>query len=269
MNHFKLVHGTTAPTRYTKIVFVPGKDTKFVKQYQETEYVSRYTKLAAPPASWTPPAPDPDPITIVDGKGANWVSKDFYISRDVIAKTAQFAGGLAPMTYRARFQTKDSGSNEWNSEPWITVPNEKVDVTFQLTKPCDIRFQSQAKDSNDPADQLNSTTGTKKAIPLPTIGTITIDPANLAAPPGDIITLTATWSGDAQDSLPAWKIRSGPGMIYSTMNIGNTVQVQVNPDASAGSSIQVQCDISNVNTSDTPQSTVATIVVEASGTLTN
>lgn len=265
MSHFKLVHGTTAPTRYTKIVFVPGKDTKYVRQYQETEYVSRYTKLAAPPASWI--KPDPDPITIVEGKGANWVSKDFYVSRDVIAKTAQFAGGLAPMTYRARFQTKDSGSNEWNSEPWVTVPNEKVDVTFQLIKPCDIRFQSQAKDSNDPADQLNSTTGTKTAVPLPTIGTITLDPANLAAPAGDIITLTATWSGDAQDSLAAWKIRSGPGMIYSTMNIGNTVQVQVNPDATAGASIQVQCDISNVNTSDTPQSTVATIVVEASGTL--
>lgn len=269
MSYFKLVHGTTTPTRYTKIIFAPGKDTKYNRQYQETDYVSRYTKLAAPPASYVPPAPDPDPITIVDGKGANWVSQDFYVSRDVIAKTAQFAGGLAPMTYRARFQTKDSGSNEWNSEPWVTVPNEKVDVTFQLTKPCDIRFQSQAKDSNDPSAQLNSTTGTKKAIPLPTIGTITIEPASLAAPAGDIITLTATWSGTAQDSLASWKIRSGPGMIYSTMNIGNTVQVQINPDAADGASIQVQCDISNTNTSDTPQSTVAMIVVESSGTLSN
>ena len=269
MNHFKLVHGTTAPTRYTKIVFVPGKDTKFVKQYQEAEYVSRYTKLAAPPASWTPPAPDPDPITIVEGKGANWVSSNFYVGRDVIAKTAQFEGGLAPMTYRARFQTKDSGGYEWNNEPWVTVPNEKVDVTYQITKPCDIRFQSQANDSSYPQDICDSFTGTKIAVPLPTIGTITIEPSSIAAPPGDVITFTATWSGDAQDSLAAWRIRSGPGIIFSTSNMGDTVQVEINPDAEEGKTIQVQCDISNINTADTPQSAVATLVVNKQGNLTN
>jgi hypothetical protein len=53
------------------------------------------------------------------------------------------------------------------------------------------------------------------------------------------------------------------------MNIGDTIQVQINPDATDGQSILVQCDISNINASDTPQSTVATIVVQASGTLIN
>ena len=50
------------------------------------------------------------------------------------------------------------------------------------------------------------------------------------------------------------------------MNIGDSIEVQVNPDATNGDSIQVMCDITNSNASDNPQSAVATVVVSSSGT---
>ena len=43
---------------------------------------------------------------------------------------------------------------------------------------------------------------------------------------------------------------------------GNQIQVQVNADAAHGESIQVQCDASNSTSTDSPQSTVAVIVVQ-------
>jgi hypothetical protein len=71
MTHEKLVAGTTSPTRYTKIIRNPGAGTKYNRTYQETEYVSRYTKLVAggkdyvPPAPPEPPEPEPIPETTI------------------------------------------------------------------------------------------------------------------------------------------------------------------------------------------------------------
>ena len=62
MKHFKLVAGTESPTRYTKIIRNPGADTKYNRTYQETDFISRYTKTAAPGIGYTPPAiPEPEP----------------------------------------------------------------------------------------------------------------------------------------------------------------------------------------------------------------
>ena len=171
MNHFKLVHGTTAPTRYTKIVFVPGKDTKFVKQYQDTEYVSRYTKLAAPPASYVPPAPPSDPLAVAEGKGANWVNTNVYeIGQTVEAKTAEYVGGVEPVTYRYRFQTKAKGADGWVNKPWTNTTNEKNSVFYTIEDTGQIKFQSQARDASDPTVQLNSVTGIKTIVdPAPLV----------------------------------------------------------------------------------------------------
>ena len=165
MNHFKLVHGTTAPTRYTKIVFAPGKDTKFVKQYQEAEYVSRYTKLAAPPASWTPPGSLPEPLAVADGKGANWVGTNVYeIGQTVEARTAEYVGGAEPVTYRYRFQTKAEGADSWVNTSWTNTTNAKNPVFYTIEDTGQVKFQSQARDAADPTVQLNSVTGIKTVV---------------------------------------------------------------------------------------------------------
>ena len=202
------------------------------------------------------------PLALADGQGANWVSTNVYeIGQTVEAKTAAFTGGKEPVTYRYRFQTKAPGSDTWVNGSWTTTTNAKNSVFYTINSPGTLKFQSQARDSSDPIVQLNSNTGTKE-IPQLTIGTLTIAPANTAAVPNDIIQYNASWTGDAQDSLPIWSIRSGPAVIHSMMNMGTSVEVQVNSDATAGESIQVQCDIANSNASDSPQSTLAVIVVQ-------
>ena len=63
MTHEKLVTGTESPTRYTKIIRNPGAGTKYNRTYQETDYVSRYTKTVAGGKDYVPPAPPPPPPT--------------------------------------------------------------------------------------------------------------------------------------------------------------------------------------------------------------
>ena len=206
------------------------------------------------------------PLAIAEGQGANWVSTNVYeIGQVVEARTAEFTGGKEPVTYRYRFQTKAPGSDTWVNGSWTSTTNAKNLATFNCINAGQVKLQSQARDASDPVVQLNSVTGIK-TIPQVTIGDITIVPSSTSAPPGEIITFTASWTGDAQDSLPSWRIRSGPGIIYSSMNIGDSIEVQVNPDATNGDSIQVMCDITNSNASDNPQSAVATVVVSSSGT---
>jgi hypothetical protein len=165
MSYFKLVHGTTTPTRYTKIILAPGKDTKYNRRYQETDYVSRYTKLAAPPASYVPPGPPAEPLAVAEGKGANWVGTNVYeIGQTVEARTAEYVGGVEPVTYRYRFQTKAKGADSWDNGSWINTTNEKNPVFRSIVDTGQIKFQSQARDASDPTVQLNSITGVKTIV---------------------------------------------------------------------------------------------------------
>ena len=67
-------------------------------------------------------------------------------------------------------------------------------------------------------------------------------------------------SGDA-DPLFLWAIRSGPANITSMYNFGPTAEVTINPDAGSGDTVQVQVTADDPSSTDTPQSTVVTIVV--------
>ena len=270
MNHFKLVHGTTAPTRYTKIVFAPGKDTKFVKQYQEAEYVSRYTKLAAPPASWTPPAPPAEPLAVADGKGANWVGTNVYeIGQVVEGRTAEYVGGVEPVTYRYRFQTKATGSDTWVNQSWTNTTNAKNPVYFEIAEAGQLKLQSQARDSSDPTVQLNSVTGIKTIKPQTTIGAISflangIEAAgdNCSALVGSTINVDCiTTGGDATNETYTWSIRSGSASIKgSTTN--KTCDVELGNEYPG--MVQVQCTVRSQNSSNTPQSSVLAVVLAES-----
>ena len=75
-----------------------------------------------------------------------------------------------------------------------------------------------------------------------------------------MVGFTASCTGDA-DPLYLWAIRSGPGQITSTYNFGPTVEVTINANATSGDTVQVQVTADDPSATDTPQSTVVTIVV--------
>ena len=269
MTHEKLVAGTSSPTRFTKIIRNPGAGTKYNRTYQEVDYVSRYTKTVAGGKDYVPPAPPFDPLAIAEGKGSNWLNTNVYeVGQTVEGRTAEFTGGLEPITYRYRFQFKATGSDTWVNGSWTNTTNAKNPVTYELTETGQIKLQSQARDSQDPVVQLNSVAGVKtvkEPIPPTTIGVLSIAPPNTSAEPSGVVVCDAIISGDAEDSMFVWTIRSGPATIISTFNFGNQIQVQVNADATHGESIQVQCDASNSTSTDSPQSTIAVIVVQIPG----
>ena len=163
MNHLKLVAEATTPTRYTKVIRNPGQDTKYNHQYQVTDYVSRYTKVATAPAEYLT-----EPLVVADGQGANWVGTNVYeVGQTVEGKTAAYTGGKDPVTYRYRFQFKATGSTDWVNESWTNTTNAKNTVTYTLTETGQVKLQAQARDSSDPVIQLNSITGIKTVVAAP------------------------------------------------------------------------------------------------------
>lgn len=205
------------------------------------------------------------PLAIADGLGANWLGTNVYeIGQTVEGKTAEFTGGKEPVTYRYRFQTKAVGSDTWVSGPWTNTTNAKNPVFYTITQAGELKLQSQARDASDPIKTVSSNTGVKTVSQL-TIGDVTIEPDNTSSAPGAIVSFTVTWDGDARNALPMWSIRSGPAIIYSSSNMQTTVEIQVNPDATNGESIQVQCDLVDSNASDSAKSAVSMVIISSSG----
>ena len=200
-------------------------------------------------------APTP-PLEVADGQGANWVGSNVYeIGQTVEARTAAFTGGLAPVTYRYRFQTKAVGSDTWVNQAWTNTTNAKNPVFYNITAAGQVKFQSQARDSSDPTVQLNSVTGIK-TVAQTTIGTVTatIDGApydiTVGAPvtilSGDSVVLATSISGDASPSY-TWTVKSGSASFTGT---GSSVTALI--DTIAPGSVQIQCDIIDANASDNP-----------------
>ena len=175
MSYFKLVAPSESPTRYTKVIRSPGADTKYNRRYEATGYVSRYTKSVAPPASYTPPGPDFEPLEIAPNQGSNWIGSNVYeVGQTIEAKTASYTGGLEPVTYRCRFQWKPIGTSTWVNGEWMDTDNEKTSFFFECKEEEDLKFQTQARDFQDPAVQLNSITGIKTIVAGPDIEPLSI-----------------------------------------------------------------------------------------------
>ena len=202
------------------------------------------------------PVPPSDPLEVADGQGANWVGSNVYeIGQTVEARTAAFTGGVEPVTYRYRFQTKAVGSNSWVNQSWTNTTNAKNPIFYNITAPGQLKFQSQARDASDPTVQLNSVTGIK-TVAQTTIGTVTatIDgaPYDIAvgAPvtvmSGDSVVLATSISGDASPSY-TWTVKSGSASFTGT---GSTVTALI--DTVPPGSVQIQCDIVDTNASDNP-----------------
>jgi hypothetical protein len=220
MTHEKLVAGTASPTRYTKIIRNPGAGTKYNRTYQETGYVSRYTKTVAGGKDYVPPAPpEPefDPLAVADGQGSNWVGGNVYeVGQTIEGRTAAFTGGLEPVIYRYRFQFKATDSDTWVNEPWTNTTNSKNSVTYTPTETGQVKLQSQARDAQDPVVQLNSVTGIKTIEPQRTIGNITITADGTPVVFGEPIhthvntpvEVIATITGNSEPNYK-WEVRGG------------------------------------------------------------
>lgn len=225
------------------------------------------------PGPGTEPGPQPEPaapLTVADGKGANWVGTNVYqIGQVVEGRTAEYEGGVEPVTYRYRFQTKALGSDSWVNQSWTNTTNEKNPVYFEIVEAGQLKLQSQARDSSDPVVQLNSITGIKTVEPQTTIGAISYlvngteaagDSCNALA--GSSINVDCVTSGGtATNETYFWKIRSGSATIVGSAS-NKTCDVQLGSEFPG--MVQVQCTVSSVNSSNTPQSGVLAVVLAES-----
>ena len=69
-----------------------------------------------------PPEPPAEPLVVADGKGSNWLSSNvFEVGQTVEAKTAEYSGGVQPVSYKCRFSTRASADDPWATNPAVTA----------------------------------------------------------------------------------------------------------------------------------------------------
>ena len=197
-----------------------------------------------------------EPTTITNGTYLNPTT--VYQHETVTMNPAVMTGGYGTITYKYRLQEMESGTDTWNNLTNFQsgIPTYTVSQSAAGDK---LRFQTQGKDETGQTKVSNSVTTT---VAVSTeIGTVSVDPPGpLQMDPGELVGFTATCSGDA-DPLYTWSIRSGPAQITSTYNYGYTTEVTINADATSGATVQVQVTADDPSSTDTPQSTIVTILV--------
>jgi hypothetical protein len=197
-----------------------------------------------------------EPTVMTNGTFSN--PTNAYLHETLTMYSATMVGGYGGITYEYRLQSMDAGTDTWtNLTDWVTtIPVHEVDQSDEGDK---LRFQTKGTDTTGQTKTSNSGVTTVAVSTL--IGTVTIGPVSaLSADPGEMVGFTAANDGDA-DPMFIWAIRSGPALITSTYNFGPSVEVTINADATSGESVQVQVTADDPSATDTPQSTVATIVV--------
>ena len=108
------------------------------------------------------PAAVSEPLNIAPNGGANWLGGNVYeVGQTVYGKTAAFTGGIEPITYRWRIQTRATPQDSWTNGPWTNVTNVKTDVEYVIQDVGQVRLMSQARETNAPNATKNSTTGTQ------------------------------------------------------------------------------------------------------------
>ena len=181
-----------------------------------------------------------------------------YLHETLTMYPATMAGGYGTITYKYRIQESTDGGLNWTSLGSFAadIPTHVVDQSDEGDQ---IRFQTQGKDDTGQT-KVSSSPASTVAVSTE-IGTVTpTPPGPLAMDPGEMVGFTAANSGDA-DPLFLWAIRSGPALITSTYNFGPSTEVTINADASSGESVQVKVTADDPSATDTPQSTVVTILV--------
>ena len=149
MTHEKLVAGTTSPTRYTKIIRNPGAGTKYNRTYQETEYVSRYTKTVAGGKDYVPPAPPGPPPTEIGTVTINPDSTGVAVNSSATFNVVVTGGDATDLTYK---WTVRSGN------ALIDTPDNQESATFTFIREGSTQIQclvSSANSSNSPQSNIS------------------------------------------------------------------------------------------------------------------
>ena len=237
----------------------PAVRPTMVRELKEPDNKGTEVVMVKGPGTEPGPQPEPPkPLAVAEGKGANWVGTNVYeIGQTVEGRTAEYEGGVEPVTYRYRFQTKAAGSDSWVNQSWTNTTKAKNPVFFEITEAGQLKLQSQARDSSDPTVQLNSVTGIKTIQPQTTIGELTVAPSDRALSAGAEQKFTSAFTGDASDVRYSWSIRSGNAQLVSPNTTSSTVTYSF---FSAGP-VQVQCTCFSDNSSDSPQSFVSMAIV--------
>ena len=197
-----------------------------------------------------------EPTTLTNGTFLN--PTHVYDHETISMNSAIMAGGFGTITYKYRMQESTDGGLNWTSLGSFAagVPTYVVNQSDEGDK---IRFQTQGKDETGQT-KVSSSPASTVAVSTE-IGTVsTAPPGPLQMDPGELVGFTAACTGDA-DPLYLWAIRSGPANITSTYNFGPTAEVTINPDATSGETVQVQVTADDPSATDTPKSTVVTIIV--------
>lgn len=131
---------------------------------------ARVIKMVEGPGYVPGPSPGPieEPLVVADGKGSNWINTNvFEVGQTVEARSAEFSGGVQPVSIRCRFQTRATTGDSWTNASWTTVPNQKSPAFFELTAVGQVRFQTEAKDAAEIPVTVYSDTGIKTVAPAP------------------------------------------------------------------------------------------------------
>ena len=195
-----------------------------------------------------------EPLEIAPNGGANWVGGNTYeVGETVFGKTASFTGGIEPITYRWRIQTRATPSDGWQdgNGPWTIVTNAKVDTMHVLTEVGQIRIHSQARENNAPNALINSFTGAQNVTEPPIIGDITAtvfgNPYDLAAAPAltvltqDPIAVAVQKSGTAPTTYN-WSVRGGATAVFDDPISASTDVTFVTPGL-----VTIQCIIQSAD----------------------
>ena len=197
-----------------------------------------------------------EPTIMTNGTFSN--PTNAYLHETLTMYPATMVGGYGTISYKYRLQEQEQGVGDWsNLTQWsTTIPTHEVDQSDEGDK---LRFQTQGTDETGQTKTSNSGVTTVAVSTL--IGTVSIGPSDaLTADPAEMVGFTASNDGDA-DPMFIWAIRNGPATITSTYNFGPSVEVTVNADASSGDTVQVQVTADDPSATDTPQGSIATIVV--------
>lgn len=177
---------------------------------------------------------------------------------DLTVVPAAFAGGFGTLSALYKLQKQQAGTADgsWtNVTSWETVPpTEPVNGTTPGSK---YRAQSKVTDSAGQSKTSNSPTPTVGIVS--TIGAVTITPANTTTAPDGDTTFTVSWDGTVVSPMIVWEIRSGPGQIISPNNM--SVEVEIKATGQVGATIQVQVYVSDPSSSDSPVSTIASLII--------
>ena len=192
---------------------------------------------------------------ISDGTNVN--PPEVFGFQTICPVAAVFAGGFGTLTQEYRLQKKLSGEESWSSlTDWKPSTELACHDVASLTAGTLVRAQSRATSATGNVKTSSSVT---PVVGITTnIGTVVVTPDSAALAAGIEQEFTASVSGgSATNLLYNWTVRSGSAQLMSANNTSSTAVYKFD---TAGTT-QIQCYVASNGASNTPQSSIATVVV--------